>query len=105
MHEEVHGTLMSMKSSYKAPSRDGFQPIFYKMFWKKIGEDVCIFVCDAIALGTFDTKGTKMLLVSIPKVDSPATFKDFRPITLCNMLYKLISKVIVSGLRSLLDKL
>jgi hypothetical protein len=30
---EVYDALMSMKS-YKAPGPDGFQPIFFKLFWK-----------------------------------------------------------------------
>lgn len=42
-NEEVHGALMSMKS-YKALGPDGFQPIFFKMFWNDVGEDVCSFV-------------------------------------------------------------
>lgn len=102
--EEVYGALMSMKS-YKAPGPDGFQPIFFKMFWNEVGEDVWMFVKDAIATGNFDARVAETLLVLIPKGDHPTSFKEFRPITLCNVLYKLMSKVLVSRLRPYLDSI
>lgn len=39
----------------------------------------------------------------IPKVDDPKTFRDFRPISLCNVLLKLISKIMVRRIRPFLD--
>ncbi|MCH80273.1 RNA-directed DNA polymerase (Reverse transcriptase) [Trifolium medium] len=41
--KEVFDALMSMKS-YKAPGPDGFQPIFFKLFWDDIGDDLWEFV-------------------------------------------------------------
>lgn len=38
----------------------------------------------------------------IPKVDHPNNFGNFRPIALCNMLYKTISKVISLRIKALL---
>lgn len=42
------------------------------------------------------------LLVLIPKVDQPNHLKNFRPISLCNMIYKIVTKVIVDRIRPLL---
>lgn len=61
MKEEVYKALISMKL-YKAPSPDGFQPIFLKMFWKKVGDDVWNFEKDAFSMGNFDPKATKTWL-------------------------------------------
>ena len=40
----------------------------------------------------------------IPKKDKPSTFDDFRPISLCNLIYKLIAKVVANRLNPFLDK-
>lgn len=55
---------------------------------------------NGFTIGKFDERITETLLVLIPKGDNPTTFKEFRPITQCNVIYKLISKVLVNRLRS-----
>lgn len=93
---------MSM-SSYKAPGSDGFQPIFFKMFWQDIGDDIWEYVKKTFSQGHFDPSVTETLVILIPKGDTQTTFKDFRPISLCNVIYKLITKVLVERLRPILS--
>ena len=38
-------------------------------------------------------------LTLIPKVDRPSSFGDYRPIALCNLFYKMISKIIAERLK------
>jgi hypothetical protein len=101
--KEVYDALMSMKS-YKAPGPDGFQPIFFKLFWDVVGEDMWNFIKIAFKKGYYDPKVCETFIVLLPKGESQRTFKDFRPISLCNVAYKLISKIIMARLRSFLDE-
>ena len=43
-------------------------------------------------------------LTLIPKCDKPSSFADFRPISLCNLVYKVISKIAANRLKPLLNK-
>lgn len=100
--EEVYRALMSM-NSYKAPGPDGFQPIFFKMFWHEVGDDVWKFVNRAFMFGRLDHGVSDALVVLIQKGDISTTFKDFRPISVCNVTYKIVSKVLVNRLRPILS--
>ena len=44
-------------------------------------------------------------IVLIPKVQDPETIGSYRPIGLCNFVYKIISKVLVGKIRPYLDKI
>ena len=78
---------------------DGFQPFFFKKYWHVVTNEVWRLVRDAFMFGSFDLALTKTLIVLILKEDQPTRMKDFRPISLCNVLYKLITKVLVNRLK------
>lgn len=90
---------------FKAPGPDGLQAIFYQKYWNIIGEDVCNFVKNCFANSNIHEEANKTLISLIPKSDNPENIKMFRPISLCNVRYKIVTKIIVARLRPLLDKI
>ena len=49
----------------------------------------------ALRKGQIDPKLSKILIVLLPKVQLPANIKNIRPISLCNVAYTLVTKVVV----------
>lgn len=45
---------------------------------------------------------TSSILYLIPKVKNPSSYAEFRPISLCNFSYKIVSKVICDRMRHIL---
>jgi hypothetical protein len=93
--EEVRNALFQM-NPLKSPSPDGFPADFYQKNWDTVGGDVCRAVLEFLNGGQFDAGLNVTNTVLIPKVTSPSNLTDFRPISLCNVLYKIISKVLAN---------
>ena len=60
---------------------------------------------DAFLNGCFNPRLAKTLISLIPKDENPTHLRNFRPISLCNVAYKVLSKVLVNRLRPFLDEL
>jgi hypothetical protein len=79
--------------------------IFYKHFWHLLGEKVKKEVLDVLNGGDMPPGWNDTVIVLIPKVKQPEKLKDLRPISLCNVLYKLISKVLANRLKNVLPEI
>ena len=101
---EVEYSVRSM-GSFKAPSPDGYQPIFYQDCWAVVGESVTKFVLHFFETGQLPPKTNDALLVLIAKVSKPERMSQFRPISLCDVLFKIITKIMVIRLKKLMPKL
>ena len=91
---EVVGAVKSM-GKFKAPGPDGFQPVFYQDCWEVVGESVLKFVLEFFNTGVLPRDTNNALLVLIAKVAKPEKITQFRPISLCNVLFKIITKTMV----------
>lgn len=101
---EVHRALFSMKP-FKAPGPDGLQPVFFQRYWNYTSEAVCNIVRNAFSTGLVPEGLNSTLISLIPKVEHPETFSQFRPISLCNVVFTIITKVLVQRIRPLLNGL
>ena len=102
--EEIKAVLFEMQDQ-KAPSPDGFSALFYKQLWPTVGNDLVKAVSSFFTRGTMPKEVNCSLIVLIPKISNLTSVNHFRPISLCNVVYKIISKLLVAKLRPLLDRL
>jgi hypothetical protein len=86
----------------KAPGPNGFSACFYQANWGTISTEVCNDVLHFLNTGEMDNQPNKTHIALIPKVNKPECVTDFRPISLCNVMYKLISKVLANKLKVVL---
>ncbi|EAZ45614.1 hypothetical protein OsJ_30281 [Oryza sativa Japonica Group] len=89
----------------KAHGPDGFPARFYQRNWGLIKSDVVRVVKEFFHTGIMPDGINETAIVLIPKVNQPMELKEFRPINLCNVIYKIVSKCLVNRLRPILDDL
>lgn len=102
--EEIKAVLFEMKDQ-KALGLDGFPALFYKQLWPTVGNDLIKVVTSFFMKGTMPKEVNCSLIVLIPKISNPTSINHFKPISLCNVIYKIISKLLVAKLQPLLNKL
>jgi hypothetical protein len=78
--------------------------VFYKNFWDIVGGRVLQEVLEVLNGGPMPKGWNDTTIVLIPKINNPTQVKDLRPISLCNVLYKLVSKVLANRLKHILPE-
>jgi hypothetical protein len=98
--------LVALKSfsKDKSPGPDGWTVEFYLHFFDLVGPDLLELVEDTRLSGKVVGALNSTFLTLIPKSASPTTFGDYRPISLCNLCYKLISKIIATRIKPILSR-
>lgn len=99
--KEVKAIFFSMQSD-KSPGLDGMTSIFFKTFWNIISKDTILAIQSFFHLGFLLKSVNETLISFIPKVNNHTSPNQFRPISLCNMIYKEISKLLANKLKPLL---
>lgn len=102
--EEVAAALQQMPPQ-KVPGPDGFSAGFYQENWEVVGDEVCQTVLAILNSGTIDSELNFTYIVLILKKQDPMRVSEFRPISLCNVFYKIISKVLANRLKGTLPLL
>lgn len=102
--EEIQKALFQM-GPWKAPGPDGFPAAFYQKHWDTIHTEVQNAVMDILQGGAIPKGFHDTTLVLIPKVRNADHLTKFRPISLCNVVYKIVAKVLVNRLKQILPNI
>ena len=89
----------------KSPGSDGLNPGFYQRFWPFIGDQIFSTASQWLSTGAFPLGLNNTLIVLIPKCENPSSMKELRPISLCNVLCTLVSKVLANRMKDVLCRL
>lgn len=88
----------------KSPGPDGMPPLFFIKFWHIIKYSFISTCLDILNSAADPTTLNHTFVVLIPKVKIPETPKDFRPISLCNVIFRVITKVIANRVKQILEE-
>ena len=99
--DDVYQVIMNSPKG-KSPGPDGFPAEFYQKCWPIVGD----LVSQAILEFFLNSKGLHMInstfITLIPKSEHADSLEQFRPISLCNFLYKVITKLLANRLQLVL---
>ena len=100
------GSVLKCMKNFKSPGSDGFTVEFFKFFWGKLGHLVVRSLNTAYGKGELSSVQKEGIITCIPKGDKPREFiKNWRPISLLNVVYKIGSACIAKRMKAVLPKL
>jgi hypothetical protein len=88
--EEILDALASLGST-KAPGPDGFTTLFFKKYWDIVREDVLQCIWFFFKSNFLQRIQNHSFIALVPKLSGSHTAHQFKPISLCNIVYKIIS--------------
>lgn len=95
---------MSQMHPTKAPGPDSMSPIFFQKYWDVVGTSAVTSVLQILRTRETPNDLNETFICLIPKVNCPQKITKFCPISLCNVVYKLVSKVLANRLKKILPE-
>lgn len=99
--EEVRKVVFSMAAD-KSPGPDGYTSEFFKASWDITGRYFVVAVQAFFDTGFLPKGINSTILALIPKKNDAVFMKDYRLISCCNVVYKVISKLLANRMKGLL---
>ena len=99
--QEIYQAVFSMQPN-KSPEPDGMSPCFFQKFWQIVKSDIVPTVQSFFHSGFLLKSINKTLISLIPKLDSPTLVTEYRSISLCNVSYEIIAKVLTNRFKNVL---
>lgn len=104
LNDEVKAAVFSMHAE-KASGFDGLNPCFYQAYWSVVEKDVVEFCQRFLETGELKQEVNRTIVCLIPKVKKPQKMTELRPISLCSVLFRILSKVLANRLKICLPML
>ena len=101
--EEVRYAINQMHPT-KSLGPNGMPLLFYQKYWEVVSPYVTKCVLQILNSGSLPCVLNETYICLIPKVQCPKKITEFRPINLCNVIYKIVSKVLANRLKRILPK-
>lgn len=101
---EVKEAVFQM-TPLSSPNSNGFPTQFYQVNWATTRKDACQFVLQVLNQGGSLKSFNDTFITLIPKIKEPKKVYDFRPISLYNVIYKIVSKVLANRLNKVLHEI
>ncbi|XP_024009751.1 uncharacterized protein LOC112084866 [Eutrema salsugineum] len=102
--EEIKRAVFSIHAD-KAPGPDGFSASFFHSNWDTVGPEIVTEIQEFFSSGVLPPSCNETFIRLIPKCSGPKKMSEYRPIALCNVYYKIISKILTKRLQPLLPDL
>ena len=96
--QEIYNAVFSIDAK-SAPGPDGFTAIFFQKNWNLIKDQVIAEIFGFFNSGVLPKDWNHTHSCLIPKISNPQRMSDIRPISLCSVLYKIVSKILSSRLK------
>jgi hypothetical protein len=94
--------VLTSIGSTKASGLDGFTTLFYKTHWSIVKDVVLSCIEDFFGSNRLFKEQNHTFIALIPKQLGASSVHQFRPISLCNIIYKIISKILANRFKALL---
>ena len=101
---EIKDTMFQLNPD-KAPGPDGFNARFFQCHWDVVGTDVCKAIRYFFKHKKLVRQLNHTFLTLVPKSTTASSLNDFRPIACCNLIYKLITKILANRLQMVINDL
>ncbi|CAM8896820.1 unnamed protein product [Rhodiola kirilowii] len=98
---EIKRALFQMHPT-KAPGLDGYSALFYQTNWDVVSRDIIREVLMCLNNEVINPTLNATLIVLVPKVQKVEKVEQLRPISLCNVVMKIVTKVLANRLKDIL---
>ncbi|MDV3143344.1 MAG: reverse transcriptase domain-containing protein [Sweet potato little leaf phytoplasma] len=102
--EEIVSALKRMNPT-KAPSPDGAHTLFFQHYWEGLKDEFMSICMEILNEGKDMGPINNSFIALIPKTRNPKRMEEYIPISQCNVVYKVVAKVIAHRLKKVLDQI